>query len=260
MLTDVMGGELLVTGQPGAGSRFEVRLFLPRIHAEQLVTELPLAQRVGYVGVRRRILVVDNEQVDRELLVNILEPLGFMVRQAASGQQCLQDIPRFRPDVIFMDLAMPGMDGWETLRQICAGGLTDAALAIISANAFEKGCENDVGIGSEDFFTKPLRVEELLDWLGKRLALEWVQVDRLAAAAPVLAPAPAIVAPDPAQLAALGELIDLGYMRGILNKLDEIEHLDSVHGEFVRVLRSLAGRFKFEAMKEILRKSTDASH
>ncbi|MBU1395897.1 MAG: response regulator [Gammaproteobacteria bacterium] len=260
MLTDVMGGELSVTGQPGAGSRFEVRLFLPRIHAGQLVTELPLAQRVGYVGMRRRILVVDNEQVDRELLVNILEPLGFQVMQAASGQQCLQDIPRFRPDAIFMDLAMPGMDGWETLRRICEGGLTDAALAIISANAFEKGAENEVGITGEDFFTKPLRVEELLDWLGNRLALEWVRVSRPMPVAPTLVPVPAIIAPDPAQLATLGELIDLGYMRGILNKLDEIERLDSVHGEFVRVIRSLAGRFQFEAMKEVLRKSTDASH
>ncbi len=260
MLTDVMGGELSVTGQPGAGSRFEVRLFLPRIHAGQLVTELPLAQRVGYVGMRRRILVVDNEQVDRELLVNILEPLGFQVMQAASGQQCLQDIPRFRPDAIFMDLAMPGMDGWETLRRICEGGLTDSVLAIISANAFEKGAENEVGITGEDFFTKPLRVEELLDWLGNRLALEWVRVSRPMPVAPALVPVPAITAPDPAQLATLGELIDLGYMRGILNKLDEIERLDSVHGEFVRLIRSLAGRFQFEAMKEVLRKSTDASH
>ena len=260
MLTDVMGGELSVAGNPGKGSRFEVRLFLPRIHAEQLVAELPLAQRIGYVGVRRRILVVDNEPVDRELLVNLLEPLGFQVMQAASGPQCLQNIPRFRPDAIFMDLAMPGMDGWETLRRICEGGLTDAALAIISANAFEKGAENEVGITGEDFFTKPLRVEELLDWLGNRLALEWVRVSRPMPVAPTLVPVPAIIAPDPAQLATLGELIDLGYMRGILNKLDEIERLDSVHGEFVRVIRSLAGRFQFEAMKEVLRKSTDASH
>jgi CheY-like chemotaxis protein len=150
------------------------------------------------------------------------------------------------------------MDGWETLRQICAGGLTDAALAIISANAFEKGGENDVGIGSEDFFTKPLRVEELLDWLGNRLALDWVRVERPAAAVPARAPAPAMIAPDPVQLAALNELIELGYMRGILNKLDEIERLDSAHGEFVRVMRSLAQRFQFEAMKEVLRKSADA--
>ncbi|MBT9541054.1 MAG: hybrid sensor histidine kinase/response regulator, partial [Thiobacillus sp.] len=138
---------------------------------------------------------------------------------------------------------------------------TDAALAIISANAFEKGAENEVGITGEDFFTKPLRVEELLDWLGNRLALDWVRVERPAAVVPALAPAPAIVAPDPAQLAMLGELIDLGYMRGILNKLDEIECLaGGVHGEFVHVMRSLAQRFQFEAMKEVLRKSTDASH
>lgn len=260
MLTDVMGGELSVVGRPGEGSRFDVRLFLPSIHAEQLVKERPLAQRIGYMGERRRILVVDNEQVDRELLVNILEPLGFQVTEAHNGQQCLTDIPRFQPDIIFMDLAMPGMDGWETLRHIRTGGLTNAAIAIISANAFEKGAENEVGISSEDFFTKPFRVDELLDWLGKRLEIEWVRVNRPAPVAPAHAPAAAIVAPGPEQLAALGELIDLGYMRGILNKLDEIERLAAVHGEFVSVMRTLAGRFQFETMKEVLRKSSDGNH
>ncbi|MHB1187037.1 MAG: hybrid sensor histidine kinase/response regulator [Thiobacillus sp.] len=260
MLTDLMGGELSMESRLGEGSRFDVRLFLPSIHAEQLMKEHPLAQRIGYVGVRRCILVVDNEQVDRELLFNILEPLGFQVAQAASGQHCLEDITRVQPDVILMDLAMPGIDGWETLRRIHAGELTDAAIAIISANAFEKGAENEVGITSEDFFTKPLRVEDLLDWLGNRLKLEWVRVSRPVSIAPALAPAPVIIAPDPVHLTALSELIDLGYMRGILNKLDEIERLADVHGEFVRVMRSLAGRFQFEAMKAILRKSTDASH
>jgi signal transduction histidine kinase/purine-cytosine permease-like protein/ActR/RegA family two-component response regulator len=260
MLTDVMGGELNVVAHPGEGTRFDIRLFLPSIHGEQLVQELPLAQRIGYVGVRRRILVVDNEQVDRELLVNILEPLGFQVTQAASGQQCLEDLPRVQPDVIFMDLAMPGIDGWETLRRIRAGKLSEAAIAIISANAFEKGAENDVGITIEDFFTKPLRVEELLDWLGRRLELEWVRVNRPAPIAPALAPAPAIIAPDPVRLAALNDLIELGYMRGILSKLEEIERLSDVHAEFVLVMRTLAGRFQFDAMKEVIRKSADAAH
>jgi CheY-like chemotaxis protein len=156
---------------------------------------------------------------------------------------------------------MPGSDGWETLRRIRAGKLSEAAIAIISANAFEKGAENDVGITIKDFFTKPLRVEELLDWLGKRLELEWIRVNRPAPVVPTFpSPARAIIAPDPAQLAALNELIDLGYMRGILNKLDEIEKLGDVHGEFVQVMRTLAGRFQFDAMKEVLRKSADAIH
>ncbi len=66
--------------------------------------------------------------------------------------------------------------------------------------------------------------------------------------------------PGPAELAALDELINLGYLRGILNKLGEIERQDAVHGEFVRVLRDLARQFQFEAMKEIIRKACHAPH
>ena len=61
-------------------------------------------------------------------------------------------------------------------------------------------------------------------------------------------------------MAALNELIELGYMRGIRKKLDEIEYHSAAHAEFVRVMRMLAGQFQFDAMKEILRKHTDDSH
>jgi CheY-like chemotaxis protein len=62
--------------------------------------------------------VVDNEEPDRELLVQLLEPMGFELRTAASGHDCLDLLAAgYQPDVILMDLAMPGIDGWET----CAG-------------------------------------------------------------------------------------------------------------------------------------------
>ena len=64
--------------------------------------------------------------------------------------------------------------------------------------------------------------------------------------------------PPETQLAALDELIGLGYLRGILAKLAEIEKIDPRHGEFVRVLRDLARQFQFDAMKELLRKMRDA--
>ena len=101
----------------------------------------------------------------------------------------------------------------------------------------------------------------MLDWVGKRLNLEWIRADipRQAAPSPGLV-TPPIVPPDQAQVTGLVELIDLGYMRGMLDKLDEIEQLDPVHAEFVQVMRVLARRFQFEAMKKILRKSTDGSH
>jgi signal transduction histidine kinase/CheY-like chemotaxis protein/purine-cytosine permease-like protein len=253
MLTDLMGGELTVDSAAGQGSRFRIRLFLPQLHAAQAEQMQPRSKRIGYVGVRRRILTVDNEAADRELIVQILEPLGFQIAQAASGAECLELAPRVRPHLIFMDLAMPGMDGWETLRRLREGGLADAEVAIISANAFEQGGDNDLDIGADDFITKPVRVDELLDWIGRRLGLEWVNAE-----AP---PPPAAAASEPTPLhyppaealRSLDEEIELGYLRGIQKQLDALEALDAQHAEFVEVMRRLAAQFQFEAMREILR-------
>ena len=260
MLTDLMGGEMQVSSTPGEGSLFRIRLFLPSVHSTQAAKELPRLNRIGYVGVRQRILVVDNEKVDRDLLQNVLEPLGFVVEQAASGYECLATVPRFAPHLIFMDLGMPGIDGWETIRRLRQQGKIEAQIAILSANAFDKGLDNDVGITPQDFIVKPLKVNELLDWLGKKLGLEWVTAD-MPVTAPPAAPAEPLplLPPDESELAALDELINLGYLRGILNKLGEIECLDVSHGEFVRVLRDLARQFQFDAMKEVLRKMRDAA-
>jgi signal transduction histidine kinase/purine-cytosine permease-like protein/ActR/RegA family two-component response regulator len=257
MLTDLMGGEMQAASTLGEGTQFRIRLFLPQVHSAQAARELPRINRVGYVGVRQRILVVDNEKVDREMLQSVLDPLGFVVEQAASGYEALQTIPRFAPHLIFMDLGMPGIDGWETIRRIRQQQLTNAHIAILSANAFDKGLDNDVGMPAEDFIVKPLRFNELLDWIGRKLQLDWVTADT--PPAPIVpAEPPPLIAPDETHLAALEEVINLGYLRGMLNKLAEIERLAPSHGEFVRVLRDLARQFQFDAMKEILRKVRDA--
>jgi signal transduction histidine kinase/purine-cytosine permease-like protein/ActR/RegA family two-component response regulator len=259
MLTDLMGGEMSVSSALGAGSRFRIRLFLPQVHSELAARERPRVNRVGYVGLRRRILVVDNEKVDRDMLHSVLDPMGFEVELAASGEECLQVMSRFSPHLVFMDLAMPGIDGWETIRRIRHMNHGESHIAILSANAFDKGLDNDVGVAAEDFIVKPLRVDELLDWIGCKMGLEWVSVD-----APSISPAPVqhpppLILPGWQHLSALDELLTLGYVRGILNKLGEIERLDPAHGEFVRVLRDLARQFQFEAMKEVLRKGRDAA-
>ncbi|HSD37723.1 MAG TPA: ATP-binding protein [Rhodocyclaceae bacterium] len=253
MLTDLMGGELSVSSKPGVGTLFMVRLFLPHVHSAQAARELPRITQTGYLGERRRVLIVDNEQVDRELLASVLAPLGFELDQAASGMECLEVLPRFKPDVIFMDLAMPGIDGWETIRRIRAQNLSSAHIAIISANAFDKGLENDVGIANEDFILKPVKVEELLGWLGKRLQLIWtdyVAADTVEVTEHKL--------PPRERLDDLNKQISLGYVRGIQGALDEIEEEDAAHAEFVQQMRDLLGRFQLDAMSEYVRKSLDA--
>ena len=254
MLVDLMGGEMTVHSTPQVGTLFRIRLFLPATRDAVPGAQAPRASRIGYDGVRRRILVVDNEEVDRALLRSVLEPLGFEVREAASGDECLALLSSFTPDAILMDLAMPGLDGWATIRAIRAQDLSTAPIAIVSGNAFDREMENDVGIAPADFVLKPVRVNDLLDWLGARLRVQWVQAAR-AEEPPAPQPAAAWVLPDVAQLRALEELVGLGYFRGIVKKLDEIEKDNAAHAGFVAHLRGLARQFQLDAMTRILRQA-----
>lgn len=279
MLTDLMGGEMTVASPApsGVGSVFRIRLFLPEVAVAAVERDRPRAARIGYIGPRRRLLVVDNEEVDRELIVNLLAPLGFDVQTAASGTACLALLEDHRvdafgvaPEAILMDLAMPGIDGWATVRAIRERGLGTAPIAIVSGNAFDQGLDNDVGIGAADFVLKPVRVDELLDWLGGRLGIEWISAPTVPTAGltDMTASMPIAVfeevsadgqaLPGTAQLRALDELVNLGYYRGIVRKLDEIVALDPRHDGFVDPLRELARQFQLEAMARVIRQALAA--
>ncbi len=257
MLTDLMGGEMRVSSEVGQGTTFQIRLFLPQVRAAEVDRLLrPRGLRTGYVGERRRIWVVDNEEADRGLLVRILEPLGFDVTPLPSGLACLAQLRAApssdHPHAIFMDLAMPGLDGWATLRAIRAEGLCEAPAAIVSANAFDKALDNDVGIRPEDFIVKPVRVAELLDWLGRRLGLQWIEAERSApelAAAPMSAPASQAGAlPKLEALRQLEEQLHAGYIRGVHKVLDQIAAAQPECDAFVTRLRELARQFQLDAL------------
>ncbi|MDO9167379.1 MAG: hybrid sensor histidine kinase/response regulator, partial [Rhodoferax sp.] len=115
-----------------------------------------------------------------------------------------------------------------------------------------RGLDNDVGIPTEDFMCKPVRHSELLDWLALRLALTWLESAPAPVAPVTPSPRPAWVYPQRPYLDALREVVSLGYYRGILNKLDEIEKLQPQCAAFVGEMRSLARQFKFEAMGQQL--------
>jgi signal transduction histidine kinase/CheY-like chemotaxis protein/purine-cytosine permease-like protein len=260
MLTDLMGGEMTVSSTPardgaaapaaGSGTLFRIRLFLPEMQGGRLPSPPP--PRVGYSGPRQRVLVVDNEEIDRTLLARRLETLGFEVLQAGSGEAALALLREMPADAILMDLAMPGIDGWETLRSIRRLSLSAAPAAIVSANAFDKGLENDVGITMADFITKPVRLEELLDWLGRRLSMQWL------ATAPPAPPPPAgppALPPTRENLLALREVVDLGYPRGVQRQLDRIQAEQPDCAAWLAPLQAMAQAFQFDRMTPVIQEA-----
>ncbi len=264
MLTDLMGGELTSSSVVGQGSVFQVRLFLPELHLPAATNRRPrsLADasaklRKGYAGTRRKILLVDNEEPDRELLKQVLEPMGFEVRMAANGHDCLDLMASgLQPDVVLLDLAMPGFDGWETLRRIRGMPGLQPQVAIVSANAFDRGLENGLGLPPEDFIVKPVRHSELFDWLERKLGLVWLESVTPGAVATV---AVAVVVPPHAEVLALNALVRLGFYRGIVNRLDALEVSYPECVEFVNQHRALARQYQFETMALHLQKVLNAS-
>jgi hypothetical protein len=117
----------------------------------------------------------------------------------------------------------------------------------VSANAFDKSLDNAVGITADDFMVKPVRVTELLDWLGRRLQLEWIEVQRT-----VITSVPSDVPSDSA-LRRLDEQIQAGYVRGVHKVLDQIAQAEPHCDGFVQRLRDMARQFQLDAMAALVK-------
>ena len=262
MLVDLMGGELSVSTVLGQGTNFKARIFLPEVRegAAQAMTQ-PRARRIGYIGPRIRVLTVDNEEADRDVLMQRLGALGFEMSQAASGEQCLNLLSGgMQPHIIFMDLAMPGLDGWQTIAALRAAGYSKPQIAIVSANAFDKSLDNTVGITPTDFFVKPFVLDELLDWMGQRLNLLWIQEHsaqeiRQVAAQNASNSSEKMIFPEPAVLQAMLGDASLGYYRGISSALEKLP--SSEHAAFVARIQTWLKAYQFDAIAHCLQTALD---
>ena len=205
--------------------------------------------------------MVDNEEADRGLLRNVLQPLGFEIREAANGYDCLDLLAAgLQPDVVLLDLAMPGMDGWETLRRLRALPGLAPQVAIVSANAFDRGLDQGLGIGAQDFIVKPWRQGELLDWLQQRLGLQWLDTPLAVpdSVPPLPVPAPQALPPRDA-LQALHALAQLGYFRGLVNKLQALGQSCPDSAPFLAALELQVRNYQFEQVSEQLQEALNAS-
>ena len=129
-----------------------------------------------------RLLVVDDKEVNRKLLVEMLAPLGFEVREAADGQEAIDVWESWEPHLIFMDMRMPGMDGYEATRRIKATTRGQATIIIaLTASALEEDREVILSEGCDDYMRKPFREAELLAVLEKHLGVRFVYEEASAA-------------------------------------------------------------------------------
>ncbi len=173
-LVEMMGGNLTVQSTDVTGSCFAFELDLPVVEQWQEQPFVKTPEIVGYQGIRRRVLVVDERSANRAILVQMLAPLGFELAEAENGQDALEKARQFQPDVIFMDLVMPVMDGFEATRQLRRSPIFQRTIIIAaSASAFEHDQHASLNVGCNAFLPKPILYQTLLDTLKNLLILEW---------------------------------------------------------------------------------------
>jgi signal transduction histidine kinase/DNA-binding NarL/FixJ family response regulator len=170
----LMGGQLEVSSQRGIGTRFSFTLRLPVLAVTADAPSAALRTITGYVGPRRRLMLVDDVAINRHVLRELLEPLGFTIVEAASGTQALALAAAQLPDLMFVDLRMPGMDGLELtqrLRALPAGPRVKVIAMSASVLSFNR--DDAFAAGCDDFLPKPFREEDLLARLSLALRLDW---------------------------------------------------------------------------------------
>jgi two-component system, cell cycle response regulator DivK len=110
-----------------------------------------------------KILIVEDNELNLDMLVRRLERKGFEVVSAVDGEQGLYMATAEQPDLILMDMSLPGMDGWEATRHIKADPVTKAIPVIaLTAHAMVGDREKALKAGCDDYDTKPVEFQRLL--------------------------------------------------------------------------------------------------
>jgi PAS domain S-box-containing protein len=176
-LVELMGGQLYLASDLGQGSTFAFTLAVQPVSsahppaAEQSQVVLGIAPSHRH----RRILVVDDQADNRQLLVTLLQQVGLDVREASNGEEAVRLWQAWHPDLTWMDIRMPGVDGYEATRQIRAMETENPSIIIaLTAQASQSDRTLALAAGCNDYLSKPFQAATLFRKMAEFLGLEYI--------------------------------------------------------------------------------------
>ena len=232
LLVNVMGGDLSLASQPGVGSSFRLRLFLTPLQGAR--RDVAASRDPGY-GQARKVLVVDDNQSHRDLIVAALEPAGFVVSAAASAMEGLASVTAEQPDFILLDIAMPEIDGWTLAERLRQGRLSSAKIVMISASAMEEHRAAIASPNHDAFLMKPIDFERLHATLADLMAQE-VRPAAMISSPRTVADLDPAARPAPADIERLIGLCEVGFVGGLRDALATLAKDAPRTRDFVAVL------------------------
>ena len=251
----LMGGAITVNSQVGKGSVFVIQLPLKEGDAQAV----PAKDQPGHVlrlkpgQATCKVLIADDIEDNRQLLAQLLAPIGFEIRMATNGAEAIHEFEKWRPHLILMDFRMPVMDGHEAIRRIraMAGGEKPKIIAV-TASAMEENRQELIGIGADDFISKPFREEELFQKIHAQVGVDYVYSEIPAATAQE-----ETFEPTPESMAGLSQDLIQSMREAVITAdldqmLAKIQEVEAHNPGAARGLRRLAEGFQYQKLLDLL--------
>jgi PAS domain S-box-containing protein len=248
----LMGGEIVVESQVGRGSvfRFDIRAIV--VQASAVEAPLPTRRVVGLAPGQGtyRILVAEDREASRALLVQLLTTAGFEVREAANGQEAIAVWQAWNPHLIWMDMRMPVMNGYQATQHIKSQipntpHLIPTIIAL-TAHAFEGERAAILAAGCDDLVRKPFREQEIFEKMAQHLGLRYVyeELGQAVSEPPPAAFTPADLATIPTDwITNLRQAAMAGEAEQVLELVEQIKKR---HAPLAEGLARLVYEFRFD--------------
>jgi two-component system sensor histidine kinase/response regulator len=258
----LMGGDIRVRSIVNEGSTFTFDI---NVTLGDPVKSISTINSVKVIGLapnqpHYRILIVEDGETNRLLLTTLLKKMGFEVCEVTNGLEAVQIWKQFSPHLIFMDMRMPVMNGYEATRRIKTD-LQGQAIPIIAitASAFEEQRSLVLSAGCDDFIPKPFREQELFEKLAIHLHVKFIYQD-LSPAAPV---SPQLETSPSSQKLLIDvlkkmpeqwriQLYQASLALDDLQVLNLIEEISPTHPEMIKSLTNLIENFRFDIILDLI--------
>jgi PAS domain S-box-containing protein len=256
-LIELMGGKISISSELGNGSTFKIALPVTIVSADKIVpdTECQPVKSIASHQPVWRLLVADDNSDNRLLLVKVLTNVGFQVREAEDGQQAINIFSDWQPHLIWMDMQMPVLDGYQATTAIrhLPGG-KEVKIIAVTASAFTEQQVNMINVGCDAVIRKPFQTQEIFAALTKYLGVEFIyQAQPSLKSEPALNLVPETLLQIPLQL--------LQQLHSVALNLDTeetgvvITQIQQIAPAIATGLQNLAENYQFEQIVQLIEAS-----
>ncbi|MBD2484189.1 ATP-binding protein [Planktothrix sp. FACHB-1365] len=250
----LMGGDISVESELGKGTTFQ--FYIQAKLGQEIVSKTPekhpqvLALAPGQPTYK--ILTVDDKEINRQLLIKLLSPLGFEVKEASNGIEAIAIWEEWEPHLIWMDMRMPVMDGYEATQYIKSTTKGNGtAIIALTASVLEEEKAITLSAGCDDFLRKPFTEYTIFEALGKHLGVEYIyaETQTLLRSSPKLKLTSEdlkIMSPE-----WINQLYEAALEANSTQVLELIEEIPATEIDLTQFLTKVVRKFQFEQIIEL---------